>query len=315
MLEVEMIRNNHLVDPHLHIWGWEIPVYLFLGGLTAGIMILSSLLARYDPSSRSSWARYAIFMAPMILSVGMLVLFLDLAHKLHVFRFYTTFELSSPMSWGSWILLAIYPATLGMGLAVLTQQEADRLKSFKLIRKVGLTHLINWSRSLVIKHQSKLIWANVVLGVGLGVYTGILLSNLGTRAAWNSSLLGPLFLVSGFSTGAAFMLLLPLNSNEQHRLRNWDLLAIGIEIIIIGLYFIGLSSSGSQIKSQAANLFLGGKYTALFWSLVVIVGLVVPFLLEWVEKQKNIKPTILAPVLLLIGGLSLRWILVLAGQT
>ena len=31
-------RHNYKVDPGLAIWSWEIPVYLFLGGLTAGIV-------------------------------------------------------------------------------------------------------------------------------------------------------------------------------------------------------------------------------------------------------------------------------------
>ena len=41
-----------------------------------------------------------------------------------------------------------------------------------------------------------------VVGIGLGIYTGILLGAFPSRPFWNSSLLGPLFLVSGLSTGA-----------------------------------------------------------------------------------------------------------------
>jgi formate-dependent nitrite reductase membrane component NrfD len=36
-------RNNYLIDPHLHIWHWQIPLYLFLGGLAAGILFFASL--------------------------------------------------------------------------------------------------------------------------------------------------------------------------------------------------------------------------------------------------------------------------------
>jgi formate-dependent nitrite reductase membrane component NrfD len=61
-------------------------------------------------------------------------------------------------------------------------------------------------------------------------------------------------------------------------------------------------------------LFLGGSFTALFWSLVIIAGLVVPALLETLEFRWGLKSSIVAPLLLLVGGLSLRWILVLAGQ-
>ena len=37
----------------------------------------------------------------VLLSLGMLALFLDLEHKLYVWRLYTTFQPTSPMSWGA----------------------------------------------------------------------------------------------------------------------------------------------------------------------------------------------------------------------
>jgi formate-dependent nitrite reductase membrane component NrfD len=45
----------------------------------------------------------------------------------------------------------------------------------------------------------------MVLGVALGIYTGILLNTMVARPLWNSAILGPLFLVSGLSAGAAVM--------------------------------------------------------------------------------------------------------------
>ncbi len=36
-------RMNHLVDPHLNIWHWQIPLYLFLGGMAAGILAIAAL--------------------------------------------------------------------------------------------------------------------------------------------------------------------------------------------------------------------------------------------------------------------------------
>ena len=37
MTELDIARHSRLIDPQLHIWGWEIPVYLFLGGMAAGL--------------------------------------------------------------------------------------------------------------------------------------------------------------------------------------------------------------------------------------------------------------------------------------
>ena len=44
-------RNNPEIDPTLHIWGWEIPFYLFIGGLVAGILFFSALYTIRDKSS------------------------------------------------------------------------------------------------------------------------------------------------------------------------------------------------------------------------------------------------------------------------
>jgi formate-dependent nitrite reductase membrane component NrfD len=61
-------------------------------------------------------------------------------------------------------------------------------------------------------------------------------------------------------------------------------------------------------------MFFGGEYTAVFWALVVFAGLLVPLLVEAVEARKHLRPTRVAPVLVLCGGLALRWVLVSAGQ-
>jgi len=36
-------RLNHLIDPQLNIWHWQIPLYLFLGGMAAGILCIAAL--------------------------------------------------------------------------------------------------------------------------------------------------------------------------------------------------------------------------------------------------------------------------------
>ena len=89
-------------------------------------------------------------------------------------------------------------------------------------------------------------------------------------------------------------------------MRRWDLLAIAVESVVLALFFLDL-------KSGAAALFFGGRFTAVFWSLVVIAGLAVPAMLEMFEVRKRVHVAI-APALVLAGGLALRWIFVLAGQ-
>jgi formate-dependent nitrite reductase membrane component NrfD len=61
-------------------------------------------------------------------------------------------------------------------------------------------------------------------------------------------------------------------------------------------------------------MLLGGPFTSSFWSLVVLAGLAVPFLLETLESRLHLRATAVAPLLVLAGGFALRWIMVAAGQ-
>ena len=274
----------------IDIWGWEIALYLFLGGLAAGVMILAGAVTNRE----SRAARLLIFIAPIALSLGMLALFLDLEHKLHVFRFYTAFRVTSPMSWGAWILLLIYPATILLGLA-----QFD----------------VRWRiAAFAREHEEALRRLNVVLGIALGAYTGVLLATLTARAAWSSLFLAPLFLASGISAGAAMAMLLPVSTSDRDSFRRWDLIAIAAEVVLLAFFFLDLIAAGGARGRAAASLFFGGPYTSVFWSLVVIAGLAVPLFIEFFEARRRIHVA-LAPVLVLIGGLSLRWIFVLAGQS
>ena len=154
-----------------------------------------------------------------------------------------------------------------------------------------------------------------VLGASVGVYTGVLLSSLGVaRPAWNSALMGPLFLASGLTTGAALVLLFPISDAERNRLRRWNLWAIGAVIGLLGLFMIGMLAGGESGR-QVVGQYFGGPRTAVFWSLVVIAGLVVPLVLNALEHLKGLRALPVTSVLLFVGALSMRWIFVLSGQT
>jgi formate-dependent nitrite reductase membrane component NrfD len=307
MNELDIARHSRFVDPQLHVWGWEIPVYLFLGGMAAGAMILTALMSARPERSRAS--RWLPLVAPILVSVGMGALFLDLANKLHAWRFYLAFRWTSPMSWGAWILVIVYPVTILQGLAALEPDQAEGLAA----QAGKLAGLVRRGRAFAAPREATLRRWAIGAGIALGVYTGILLSTLGARALWGSALLGPLFLVSGLSTGAALLMLLRVTAEERHFLARWDLLAIGLEVVLLALFLVGLAAGDRQSQGAAA-LLLGGRFTAQFWALVVIAGLAVPALLEVLEARLHLRASWIAPALVLVGGLSLRWILVAAGQ-
>ena len=309
MNELDIARHSRFIDPQLHVWGWEIPVYLFLGGMAAGTLFLSALLwSRPGPRSRA--ARLLPFIAPALLALGMGALFLDLSHKLHVFRFYLAFRWTSPMSWGAWILLIVFPIAVLFGLATIADEDAEALAA----RVPALRRPVASGRAFALRHARGLRMAAAIAAVGLGGYTGVLLSALGARALWGSALLGPLFLVSGISSGAAFTMLMGVSADERAFLARADVHAMWLEVALILFFLVGLATGGGASRA-AADLVLGGPYTAPFWALVVAAGLVVPSAMELLERRLHLAATAVAPALVLVGGFALRWILVAAGQS
>lgn len=152
-----------------------------------------------------------------------------------------------------------------------------------------------------------------IYAVILGIYTGILLSAFNARPLWNTSILGPLFLVSGMSTGAAVVLLLSKDHKERKIMGRIDILLILIELFFIIHLFMGFKA-GSEASINAANLFLGGSFTAPFFAFVVLLGLIFPAILEILELKGYKVPVIVPAALILIGGLIFRFLIVEAGQ-
>ena len=298
-------RNIPNIDPYLNIWHWQIPLYLFLGGLAAGILFFASLFYILGKEKEMPTAiRLAPIVAPIALILGLFALFLDLKHKLFFWQLYTNIRFTSPMSWGAWVLMAITPLSMIW--------VASYLKELIPSWKWKYDFLESFER-FVIKYRLWMAWIILVLAVILGIYTGILLSAFNARPLWNNSILGPLFLVSGMSTGAATILLMSKSAYERRTMSWIDLLLIVIELFFITHMIMGFQA-GSQVQIDAASIFLGGQFTVSFWVFVIVLGLVFPAVLEILERLGFHIPIVIPVVLILLGGLMFRFIMVEAGQ-
>jgi protein NrfD len=311
MLEQILVsaRSNPHIDPVVSVWGWEISVYLFLGGLTAGIMFFSALMLLLKKDEEAPFAVNGLaLLGPIVLSLGMTTLFLDLEHKLFVWRFYTTFEPTSPMSYGAWILVLFYPVAILQVLSTFRSGYgfvADMLESIPFVTKII---------DMAERHRRLIAWLAIPIAVALGIYTGILLSAFSARPFWNTGLLGPLFLISGLSTGAALTALIARRHSERRLFTQIDAGLILVELILVALLLVNLAT-GSRPQLDAAAKLLGGSYTMGFWVVFVALGLLLPLVLEFFEVRGTVlRFAMMAPVLVLVGGYALRVIAVDLGQ-
>lgn len=307
-MKEELIISGRMIpniDPHLQLWGWEIAIYLFLGGLAAGLLIFAAVYTLLGKEQEyPTIVKWATFLAPVALVIGLGALFLDLHHKVYFWRLYTTLRLESPMSWGAWTLLAVTPISIVWSATYVKELFPKWDWHFSWLNK-----FVAWA----IKNRRNIAYPMLFLSIILGIYTGILLSAFNARPLWNTSILGPLFLTSGLSTAAATIMLLSRNHAERSLLSRIDIVLIVLELFLITHMVMGLQA-GSQTSIEAANLFLGGQFTIMFWVFIVFLGLVVPLLLEVLELKGYKIPVIIPASLVLLGGVLFRFLMIEAGQ-
>jgi formate-dependent nitrite reductase membrane component NrfD len=222
----------------------------------------------------------------------------------------------SPMSIGSWVLALFILVSLGYAYTFIAKQAHPGDERHNL--------------------RKMLAWAMVPLGVGVALYTGILLGAMPARPFWNSPILAMLFLISSLSTGVAAILLArslfgqknpsdeqALEQNNSYLLSSSDMLLIGLEIVVIFLFIMYAHLTIGNVEAAVA-VIMGGELTTLFWFGFVVLGLLLPAAIE----LKYVIPTLLYQkayaiprvmevlicALVILGGFMLRYIVVIAGQ-
>lgn len=310
-MKEELIISGRMiphVDPHLELWHWPISLYLFLGGLSAGILFFAALFTILKKEKVFPGAiKRATIIVPFALAIGLAALMYDLTHIMYVWNLYATIRLESPMSWGAWILMLVTPLSALWVLGYF--KEYFPYWSWR-------TGNVKWLGVIVDrinKYRMAMAWILIPSTLLLGMYTGILLSAFNARPLWNTSVLGILFLTSGLSAGAAVIIWVSQSHIERKLFSKIDLTLIIVELFLITHMIISLYA-GPEVQNQAAEVLMGGPFTFQFFGIVVILGLAVPAILEILELRGYHFPVAIPVLLVLIGSLVFRFVMIDAGQ-
>ena len=307
-------------------WGYLIVSYLFLGGLSAGLYFASALATLLQRNGEdvayNRIARLGALLAPWPVMLGSFVLIFDLGKWYRFWKLFMHLEWTSPMSVGSWLLIAFTVVSLVYCYSWLTEEQ----RAWIFSRVPKRLHFLN--RDISAK-QRIFALLGLPIAVGVGIYTGVLLGAVQSRPFWNTNLVAQLFLFSALSTGCAALLLVmalerqPSDSRAFQLLYNLDVGLMTLEFFIVVPYVVHGQLSVQAVKNSL-TLILGGPFTLMFWAFFLGFGLVLPLLIEIFESvpalltrrtiHYNPRITAVTAVLVLAGGFLLRYVFVFAGQ-
>jgi len=310
------------MEQHLFTWNYLIAIYLFTAGLSSGAGMIAGVTEILNNTS-DRIKRISAYLAPFPVMLGLLMLVADLHRPWNFFQVLIHYHVTSVMSWGAFFLL-VFPifALIFTAMVYFNYQGA--------LRKL-------------------FAWLELVLGLAIGIYAGLLLAAIYNNPVWSNPLIAFLFFVSAISTGICMIILggkvwdqtetfirkimpaklqpekwlpeqisLNFDHNIIRRLIGIDAVIIIIELMVISTLII------SYMLRPTGDIALGaiitGGYYLTFWIGVVLLGLTLPLVLGILELRDrfsdnmNLIVSIAEPILVLTGGFILRWVVVYGGQ-
>ncbi|HKB27355.1 MAG TPA: NrfD/PsrC family molybdoenzyme membrane anchor subunit [Methylomirabilota bacterium] len=297
-------------------WPLLIDLYFFLGGLAGGAFVIATVANLLGGERHRDVVRIGYYVAFLAILPGPLFLILDLGlptrflHMLMVSKpsveigmdaiTVGPFHLKpfSPMSVGAWGLLGFSFFAFLAALDVFLEDRGGR--SMKRLRVVvGVV--------------------GGLFGFFIAAYPGVLLGATARPLFISAHWLGALFLVVGASTGgAAIALILSLFGGRAREslsaLRRFTAFALSLQLAALLLFVITVWLAGSAGIARALAQLVAGPYSVTFWLGAVLVGIVVPLVLQMSPRKAAPGMTALVSALILVGGFLVKYVIIAAGQ-
>ena len=263
-------------------WHLLIVWYFFLGGIAGGAYFTAAIADNFGGSRDRNVVRTGYILSLLMIGICALLLILDLGTPSRFLNMLWTFKFWDPMSIGAW-MLGLFGLFAFVSSLLSLSSDAGRAALRRRISFVG-----------------------TIFGFFLAGYTGVLLSATALPFWSDARLMGALFLASGASTGiAAISLLLYLSGDSAgegfKKVKRADRFAILFEIVVLALFLALLGSAAAPLVS--------GHMAPLFWGGLVVLGLVVPLVLDLLGARGV--PAVVPAVLVLVGGFILRYVVVM----
>jgi formate-dependent nitrite reductase membrane component NrfD len=285
--------------PH---WNWLVIGYFYFGGISGASAVIGAFSRLHGGATGAQLARVATYVSFVSLVPCPLFLVLDLGRPARFFHMLRVFRATSPMSVGSWGLTAFGVIS---ALTTCLQILEDR-SSHPGWRSAGARRALS----------APLAVLGALSGFFVAGYTGVLLAATAVPL-WSKrpALLGPLFLSSAMTSGAAAINAVAASvahdeSDAHDRLHTLEMLSTLAEGSLLVMWIMALGSTGKPIAE--------GRLGAVVRHGAVGAGMVLPLTISAVSrhlpKRMRRPTTLVSSVLTLAGVFAVRYAVVSGGR-
>ncbi len=295
---VSYISGHHVLGSSSIIpWGMPITITIYLIGLSAGSLILSSLTYVFGKEEYRPIARLAVFLAIILIFGAMIGIALDLGRPEKSWRLFMFFVLNNMRSMFA-INGILYGGYFLIGVVYLGAIFAERYKFIKMMGKIAVC------------------WAALV-----HMGTGAIFGFIATRPIFFSPIKPFEFLTAAMVSGLALLMIAVVAVFKFTR-RNFNKelifsLSRLLRILIIVLAVMVLVDKLTHLYSphrEPTIWLLTGPYSWIFWILQVGCAYLLPLvILVHPRYSKNLNGVMVAAFSVVIGIFGERFALVIPG--
>ncbi|MTH38772.1 polysulfide reductase [Veillonella dispar] len=278
-------------------WGLYITMFMFLVGLSAGGLIISSAPRVLGVEGFGGISKVAVWtsICCTVLAIGFVVV--DLGQPLRLWELFAYSNLGSPLMWDI-AVLATYLVLSIVYLWAMLRYESGKGSAVSL-RVISTIALI----TAILVH-SVTAW---IFGLQQG------------REMWHTALLAPWFVSSALVCGVALVLVVVialrkagyLELDQKHVVKMLKLLGV---FVMVDLYFFGCdlltegfpAGSGAEVVAMLTT----GPLAPFFW--IEVVGCAATAVIAFVPKLRT-NPLIVVASLLAIAGIFCKRVQLLVG--
>jgi len=306
------------------VWDWIIAVYLFLAGMSAGMVMIAIYLKRSKVitgrAADNGIIKATAILAPFGIIAGLTILIFHLTKPLMFWKIMIYINPTSIMAMGV-ILFNVYMIVLFTWLALLFKAELMAILTKFVGNKLDIVGIIV-DKIKPLEGVLEVLLA--MLAITLAAYTGFLLSALKTFPLLNNPVLPVLFVFSSLSSGAAASLMFgvllfkqPMSCPSVKWIHGFERPVVIFELFLLLCFFSGLILGGGQKEVAAMAAIGSGFWASWFWMGVVGLGMLLPLILNFVtpEQTRHRSGFVFTVTgLSLLGVLMLRTFILYAGQ-
>ncbi|MEW6677991.1 MAG: NrfD/PsrC family molybdoenzyme membrane anchor subunit [Pseudomonadota bacterium] len=283
------------------VWGLPHVFAVFLIVAASGALNVASIGSVFGKDVYKKRAPLSGMLALALLAGGLAVLVLDLGRPDRLIVAMTYYNFKSIFAWNM-IFYNGFFAIVGLYLITLMDRK---LKA--------------WSKPM---GYTAFFWR-----LALTTATGSIFGFIVARAGYNSALMAPMFVVMSFAYGLAVFMVVQsamyrwndmiLDEGIRRRMKNLLAVFVGgalyftIVLHLTNMYF------AKQWEFERFILLEGGIYTTVFWVGQIFLGSIVPLILLFLPRSKEAQRIcfcFMAPLLVIVGGLSQMYVTIIGGQ-